>query len=282
MTVTGTINYMDRATVNPTTWYIPPPAGVPVDNVILDPREVEIADLRDIGHGLEPLRDGLAPVRLETNFTEFDDDEAVLRDLVPQMIAIAQGLFGRNKVFYFDHAVRRRPAVAPRPDELRKGGTVRAPLHRAHCDYTPASARAYLEQRLGEPARELAGHRVRIVNFWRPIVGPLRDDPLAICLPGSLSPDDLEPIHHIYADGAEADIYGLHWNPRHRWFTMSDMMPEDAYCFTLYDSGRPEAPVAPHTAFALRNAPEPIAPRASFEFRLAIYDDAPADLTKAH
>jgi hypothetical protein len=34
---------------------------------------------------------------------------------------------------------------------------------------------------MGEEAEALLRHRFEIVNVWRPIRGPLRDAPLAVC-----------------------------------------------------------------------------------------------------
>lgn len=270
MTVTGRINYIDRHAPAPTTWYVDPPAGTPVDSVVIDARDMAIADLREEGCALDPLT--LAAVRLEDGFTAFDDDEAVRCDLAPAMVERVQALLGDCLVLPWDHAVRRR---ARAQSAFRGSGTLRQPLLRAHCDYTPRSIGALMRERLGERAGELADRPFLIVNFWRAISGPLRDDPLAICAPESVAADDLIPIRHVYAQ-SEGEIYGLAYNPAHRWYYMSDMQPGEALFFTQYDSTKPATSCAPHTAFSLRDPGGPVPPRESFEYRLAVFPDMPA------
>ncbi|KEQ54424.1 hypothetical protein [Sphingobium chlorophenolicum] len=46
MTVMGRINYIDRNAPAPTTWYVDPPAGTPVDSVVIEAHDMAIDDLR--------------------------------------------------------------------------------------------------------------------------------------------------------------------------------------------------------------------------------------------
>ena len=48
MIVTGQINYVDRHALDATTYYIIPPAGIPIDNVVIDAHEMTITDLRTV------------------------------------------------------------------------------------------------------------------------------------------------------------------------------------------------------------------------------------------
>ena len=269
MTVMGQINYIDRHAPSPTTWYVDPPAGVPVDSVVIDAHDMRIADLREAKDALDPAI--LTAVRLEDGFAAFDDDDAVRRDLAPAMVERVQALLGDCLVLPWDHAVRRRPVAT---SGFRGSGTLRQPLLRAHCDYTPRSIGPLMQERLGDRAVELGDRPFMIVNFWRAISGPLRDDPLAICAPDSVAAADLVPIRHVYAQG-EGEIYGLAHNPAHRWYYMSDMQPGDALFFTQYDSTKAATSCAPHTAFSLREPRGPVPPRESFEYRLVVFPDAP-------
>lgn len=271
MHVTGVINYIDRSAPDPTTWYVDPPAGQPVDNVVIDPREVRIDDLREGASGLDPAT--LSTVRMDDGFTAFDDEDAVRRELAPAMAEAARALLGDCLMLPWDHAVRRRLRAQ---SGLRGSGKVRQPLLRAHCDYTPRSITDLMARILGERAQELAGQPFRIVNFWRAITGPLRDDPLAICAPHSVAAEDLVPIRHVHAHG-DSEIYGLAHNPAHQWYYMSDMQPGEALFFTQYDSTKPVTSCAPHTAFALREPGGPVPPRESLEYRLVVFPDLPAE-----
>ncbi len=270
MSVLAQINYVSRRTPAPTTWYVDPPKGTPVDSVEIEPHEVTITDLRDVRSGEGLNAETLTAVHLTDGFTEFDDEEAVKRDLFPRMHEQAQALLGDCLIVPWSHAVRRRPRERTK---LRSGGTLRQPLLRAHCDFTPRNIGANILEALGpEMARKMAGRPYRVVNFWRAITGPLRDNPLAICAPESVEEDDLVTIRHIYKDG-EGEIFGVAYNPAHRWFYMSDMEPGDALMFTQYDSAKPATSPAPHTAFALPDLAGPVVPRASSEFRLIVFPE---------
>jgi hypothetical protein len=126
--------------------------------------------------------------------------------------------------------------------------------------------------RLGPKGAELLGRRFAFVNYWRPLAGPLRDDPLAICDPRSVAPEDLVTIRHVHADG-DSEIYGVAHNPAHRWHFLFDMQPDEAIFFKVFDSGEDHPLVAPHSAFTLANPPQPVPPRVSFEFRLMVFYD---------
>lgn len=269
MQVSAQINYIDKSAPNPTTYYVEPPAGVPVCSVVDAPREVAIADARDAGRAFSIEDDGFSFVKLPTDFQAYDDQERVRAELYPRMKEITAGFLGREVAAVFDHATRRRP----KPDaRLRGGGVTRQPLHRVHCDFTPLSAEQQILRTLGEEGRTWLSRPFALVNYWRPITGPLRDDPLAICAPKSVSPDDLVRVRHVHAYG-ESEVYGVAYNPDHRWFYMSDMQPDDAIFFKVYDSTQDRTLVAPHTAFTLASPPQPVPPRESFELRLMVFYD---------
>ncbi len=70
---------------------------------------------------------------------------------------------------------------------------------------------------LGDEAEALLRGRVQVINLWRPIRGPLRDSPLAVCDATSVSPDDLVPSDLIYPHRI-GETYQVTYNPAHRWF----------------------------------------------------------------
>lgn len=269
MPVKARINYVDKGARDPTTYYVDPPQGVPICSVVDDPREVTITDVREVDRRFTIEEDGFSFIKLPTDFRDHDDIDAVRARHYPQMKEITADLLGRKVAAVFDHAVRRHP----NPDAtLRGGGTIRQPLHRVHCDFTPDSARQQLVRSLGGEARAWLDRPFAMVNYWRPISGPLRDDPLAICAPRSVNADDLVRVRHVHGYG-DSEVYGVAHNPYHRWYYMSDMEPEDALFFKVYDATANDVLVAPHTAFSLPSPPAPVPPRESFELRLMVFYD---------
>ena len=109
-------------------------------------------------------------------FERFDDDDYIRERYYPESAEIIQAALGANRVVVFDHNVRRGGSSGPRAD----GHAVGRPVHHAHTDYTPRSALDRLRHELG-PQAEAGLSRYLQINLWRPIRGPVRDAPLALC-----------------------------------------------------------------------------------------------------
>mgnify|MGYP001156455509 FL=1 len=112
------------------------------------------------------------------------------------------------------------------------------------------------------------------MNLWRPIRGPLQDAPLAVCDTRSVAPGDLVEQDLIYRD-RRGEIYGLTYNPAHRWFYVPGMQREEVLLLKCYDSARDgRARFMPHTAFDDPTAPADKLPRESIELRTLVFFDA--------
>jgi hypothetical protein len=143
-------------------------------------------------------------------------------------------------------------------------------VHHAHTDYTPRSALQRLRQELG-PRAEAGLSRYLQVNLWRPLRGPVRDAPLALCDGASLAPGALRAVELRYPE-RRGEIYYLVHEAGQRWYFASDMQVDEAWLFKNFDSA-PSAPgrSAPHSAFADPRYPD-VRPRESIEVRaLAIF-----------
>jgi hypothetical protein len=127
---------------------------------------------------------------------------------------------------------------------------------------------------MGEEAEELLKGRVQVINMWRPIRGPLRDAPLAVCDSRTVAPDDLVPSDLVYRDRT-GETYSVRYNAAHRWFYVPEMQPDEALLLKCFDSktdGR--ARFAPHTAFEDPTAPADVLPRESIEIRTLVFHEA--------
>ena len=78
----------------------------------------------------------------------------------------------------------------------------RQPVTSVHNDYTVKSGPQRIRDLMGEEADELLHHRFEIVKVWRPIRGPLRDAPLAVCDATSVAFTDFVPSDLVYRDRA--------------------------------------------------------------------------------
>ncbi len=240
-------------------------AGGEAETVRFAARTVQIRDVR----GREPLQleeHGATLGRWPTRVRRFYDEPHVRRRYYAESADIIQAAVGADRVLVFDHNVRRGTALQ-RPEERPELGR---PVHHAHTDYTPRSALQRLRRELG-PHAEREVSRYLQVNLWRPIRGPLRDAPLALCDGASVAAHSLCTVELRYPD-RRGEIYYLVHDPLQHWYFASDMTVDEAWLFKNFDSAPPgRGYLAPHSAFTDRRHSF-VSPRESIEVRaLAIF-----------
>ena len=127
---------------------------------------------------------------------------------------------------------------------------------------------------MGDEAEELLRHRFEIVNVWRPIRGPLRDAPLAVCDATSVAFADFVPSDLVYRDRT-GETYRVRYNPAHRWFYVPEMRADEAVLIKCYDSAEDgTARFTAHSAFEDPTAPADVLPRESIEVRTLVFHNA--------
>ncbi len=268
--VTGEIVYLARTAEKPHTYTYDPPAGVPKTNIVSEPHSVPIFDMRPVADGLTLDVQGFALVPAPTAVTDFYDEAQLQEIYYPEAENLVQQATGATRVVVFDHTIRRRTHGV----EDRTPGIPRQPVTRVHGDYTEISGPQRVRDLMGSEAEDLLSRRFAIINVWRPIRGPLFDAPLALCDATSLAIGDLVPQDLIYRDRT-GEIYGLTYNPAHRWYYAPAMQVDEALLLKCFDSqtdGR--ARFMPHTSFADPNAPNDVLPRESIELRTLVFFDA--------
>ena len=108
----------------------------------------------------------------------------------------------------------------------------------AHNDYTEDSGPQRVRDLFGgDEAETLLQRRFAVINVWKPIRGPVRDTPLAVCDARSIRPPDLVPTDLKYRDRT-GEVYSLKFNPEHRWFYFSNMQAHEAMLLKCFDSDR--------------------------------------------
>ena len=270
--------------------YLAPGAGGPVEVRVYPPssgrgavrpesvrRVVAIQDARPIADRLRLDEHGFELHSRPTRFTDYFDDAAVREHYYPDVQLDVRAFTGASEVVVFDHNVRSAARAA------RGEAGVRTPVDQVHNDYTERSGPKRQREVLEAAGRsKLANRRFAFVNLWRPIVGPVQDNPLALCAANSVSPQDLveTEIHHFGEDDLDTPrhtgrIYSVRHNPAHRWFYVSDMRPDEFLLLKCYDSrtdGR--ARFMPHTGFHNPGCPPQFIPRESIEARtLVVFDE---------
>ena len=238
---------------------------------------VSIHDARSIAGSLRLDEHGFAFHSRPTQFADFFDDAAVRERYYPDVQSAVRAFTGAMEVVVFDHNVR----SAARAERGEAG--VRTPVDQVHNDYTERSGpKRKLEVLEAAGRSDLADRRVAFVNLWRPIVGPVQDNPLALCAATSVARKDLvqTDIHHFGEEDLDTprhtgQIYSVRHNPAHQWFYLSDMRPDEFLLLKCYDSrtdGR--ARFLPHTGFRNPACPPEFVPRESIEARtLVVFDE---------
>ena len=221
--------------------------------------------LKQALEGYQPYVPGEQPpddgdwVKLNTNESPLPPSSKVIEAI--------KAATGADRVFVFDHTVRKRVQGAA---DLRDGSP-RQPVARVHVDHTEKSGPQRVRDLIPDEAEELLKGRVQIINLWRPIRGPLLDSPLAVCDARTVKANELVASDLVYPHRV-GETYSVKYNPDHRWFYVPRMTADEILLLKCFDSktdGR--ARFAPHSAFADPTTPSDAPPRESIELRTLVF-----------
>lgn len=117
-----------------------------------------------------------------------------------------------------------------------------------------------------------------VIDFWRPVKpmdGPLRDQPLALCDPTSVKLEDaLIKFTHGYIEGG-AYTFDLKYNQEHRWYYYPLMTPDEVLVFKQFQHFKsqtgPEVNTCAHTSFHDPTTPPGTEARRSSECRMGVW-----------
>jgi hypothetical protein len=264
--VETTLNYSIDTGQKPVSYVCEPPPGIPRRTGKTGKQTIPIYDGRAVADQLTLDNQGFQLTRHDTKVVNFYDVEEVRRVYYPEVEHFLTDFFGADKVVVFDHNVRCAPMS-------QRGDTgVQEPARIAHNDYTLGSGPQRVRDLLGpQEAEQRLKHRVMQINLWRPIRGPVRDAPLAVCDAQSMQTEDFLACDLKFEDRT-GEIYMIAHRPTHRWFYFPNMQRHEALLLKGYDSmddGR--ARFTGHTGFddprTLPDAP----PRESIETRTFIF-----------
>ena len=259
-TVNAALNYLEDSTQTPSTYMYQPPEGESALTGRYNKFTVAIQDARAMLTQLSLDQQGVILAHQESKVTNFYDADEVRRVYYPEVERMVKELTGAVKVHVFDHNVRNRAMV--------KAGdhTVREPVKVAHNDYTVKSGPQRVRDLLPDEADALLKNRFAVINVWRPIRGPVEENPLAVCDARTIAPKDLVLHNLIYRDRI-GEVYTLAYNPEHRWFYFPHMQKNEVMLLKCYDSDAHRARFTAHTAFDDPNSPPNAPARESIEVR---------------
>jgi hypothetical protein len=264
--VTAGLNYLTPSVDRPRTYTFEPPSGEPRSNIVPEPHIVPIHDVRPISDTVSLDREGFALVRQKSAVKDFDDEDQIKSVYYPEAEQVIKAATGADRVFVFDHTVRKRVEGA-----ADRGGGPRQPVARVHVDHTEKSGPQRVRDLLPAEAEQLLEGRLQIINLWRPIRGPLLDSPLAVCDARTVKPAELVASDLVYPDRV-GETYSVKYNPDHQWFYVPRITVDEVLLLKCFDSrsdGR--ARFAPHSAFADPTTPPDALPRESIELRTLVF-----------
>jgi hypothetical protein len=268
--VEAELNYLAPMTERPRYYTYDPGPGVPRANTAHEAHRVRIHDMRPIQSQISLDREGFALLEQRSAVQDFWDEDEIRRVYYPEAQQLITSATGASRVFIFDHTLRRRiPGAIDRSRDVP-----RQPATYVHVDHTAKSGPQRVHDLLGGDAEELLRGRVQVINLWRPIRGPLRDAPLAVCDASTVAAADLVPADLVYRDRL-GETYSVTFNPAHRWFYAPEMRADEALllkCCDTQTDGR--ARFMPHTSFTDPTTPPDAPPRESIELRTLVFHSA--------
>jgi hypothetical protein len=268
--VEADLYYLAPMTERPRNYTFDPPPGVPRSNAVHEKHRMRIYSVRGFEQDVSLDGEGFAVLRHASAVTDFYNEDAIRNIYYPEAEQVIAEATGADRVFIFDHTVRRRVRGA----DDRAQGLPRQPATRVHVDHTEKSGPQRVRDFFGSEAEALLKGRVQVINLWRPIRGPLQDAPLAVGDARSVEFSDLVPSDLVYPNRV-GETYGVTFNPAHRWFYVPDMQPNEALLLKCFDSAADgRARFAPHTAFEDPTAPADALPRESIELRTLVFHAA--------
>jgi len=259
------LNYLGAMTEKPYSYNYPPPPGAVRTNRVVAQQTVPIHDARAIPGGASLDREGFALIHDHSAVTDFYDDAQVKAVYYPECERILKEVTGAARVLMFDHIVR----YAPRSRRGEAG--VKEPAKGVHNDYTLDSGPQRLRDLLPDEAAALMKNRFAIINVWRPIRGPVEESPLAICDARSIEISDFVASALLYPN-RRGETFAVTYSPRHRWYYVPAMRPDEAILLKCYDSAEDgRARFTAHTGFDDPAGPPDAAPRESIETRALVF-----------
>ncbi|MEE4661752.1 MAG: CmcJ/NvfI family oxidoreductase [Halieaceae bacterium] len=213
-------------------------------------------------------REGFMLVKHASKVADFYDDTALRTVYHDELKALIRGITNAARVEVFDDT--RRSASLSRQRE--RG--IREPANIVHNDYTAASGPRRLADYLAETGDGSAPdsyERFAIINAWRPIRGPVLDQPLVLCDATSVEDGELVAMERR-ADQRVGELQAALHNPRQRWYFYPCMQPDEVLLFKTYDSAEDgRARFTPHSSFNDPLAPEDAPARESIESRCLVF-----------
>ncbi len=242
------------------------------DNLVLETHDVDIVDARGLKEAPSLETHGFTLVEHATTIQDFRVAESAQEIYRREIEELIHELTGAEKVIVLNIVLRWSERAGDRSAFVNSH-----PARFVHVDYSRKSFEEVARMRLAETEADAHDLKSRLerrfvaYNIWRVLTPPPQDVPLALCDARTVSPNDVTVGEAVIDAPNEPERrFGsslYHANPRHRWFWISDMRPDEALVFKAFDSDIDRVQGCPHSAFDNPDCPAGVPPRASAEIR---------------
>ncbi|KIX09588.1 uncharacterized protein Z518_00668 [Rhinocladiella mackenziei CBS 650.93] len=201
------------------------------------------------------------------------NQDTVLARYYPTVREFVKDVTGAQEVIIFDHTLRkRRVELGERENETGK----EQPATMVHCDQSTQGAIRRIEQNLpvGLDLAAMLSRRVRMLNIWRPLNGPVEDWPLAqmdfrTCPPETLLNCDL--LRGALEKRGQTVTF-TH-SDQQQWYYLDAHRTDEVTVIKIWDNQEGvKARLCPHAAFKHPDSPPNARPRESVEVRCIVID----------
>jgi len=240
---------------------------LPHDNFINEEvQDLTLHDLREEGRSLCFEENGIAVLEMHSAlaYEDFSDRQKVEEVYCKEVADALLMYMDASSVQVFDFALRRRHEEWPeKPSYLIDGGGRSQPARQVHIDANEKATRELIETLNPTDFKKLLSGRFMYLNIWRPLHGPLKDWPLAVCDAASVEPsrdlkdmdnvlpNDLNAVNYVQpGDGTNLNVAEnvlAHYSPAQRWYYLSDHQPSELLIFRQVDSAGKSG--VPHASF---------------------------------
>ncbi|KAL8677842.1 MAG: hypothetical protein Q9186_005754 [Xanthomendoza sp. 1 TL-2023] len=231
-----------------------PAEGIPISNFQLEKHEpIKINSLRGREQDFSFDKNGFTVLKIEEDIPYEDfSNPAGIRRYLDIVAAGLQKLLGADKVQVFQYVVRpdlKSPSVEDTTLTILRFANVIQPSQSQKKvkaqrdgvrliqlqDTTPEEAWSTFQEVNGDSATLSPDLRYQIVNVWKPLRGPLRDWPLALCDAASVRADHLMAADGVFETRVTENLQ-VHYDAAQRWYYLEDQKASELLVFRQADS----------------------------------------------
>lgn len=216
-------------------------------NLKFDYYDVSIEDIRgrESQFKLDDVGFELAEFHTVLKYDDFNDFRENSKIYFKEIEEFLKKKLGAQFVEVYDCTIRRRTPDFPAAQFQEKHVQ---PIRAVHVDSSRAERVKQAILSLEKAGIDPTKGRTQMMGVWKPLNGPVRDWPLAVCDYHSCMPNEIVDVDQVYADSI-GEGCNLYFSKDHRWYFASDQTPQEAWIIKQLDSDPKAADYCAHAAF---------------------------------